>query len=47
MVVQSKHYSVLILKAPKKTCHLLRNVCDNITTVTKKVCCLGMIHNEF
>ena len=47
MVVQSTHHPVLMLEAAKKTCHLLRNICDNITTVTKKVCHLGMIHNKF
>ena len=47
MVVQSAHHPVLILEAAKKTCHLPRNIFDNITTVTKKVCRLGMIHNKF
>ena len=47
MVVQSTHQPVLILEAAKKTYHLPRNICDNITTVTKKFCCLGMIHNKF
>ena len=36
MVVQSVHHSVLILEATKKTCHLPKTICDNITTVTKK-----------
>ena len=36
MVVQSAHHSVLILEAAKITFHLPRNICDNITTVTKK-----------
>ena len=47
MVVQSVHQPVLILEATKKTCHLSRNIYDNITTVTKKVCRLGMIRNKF
>ena len=47
MVVQNAHHTVLILEATKTTCHLPRNTCDNITTVTKKVCRLGMIHNKF
>ena len=47
MVVQSAHHPVLILEATKKTCHLPRNICDNIATVTKKVFHLGMIHNKF
>ena len=36
MAAQSTHYPALVLEAAKKTCHLPRNVCDNITTVTKK-----------
>ena len=40
MVVQSAHH-------PVKTCHLPRNIYDNITTVTKNVCRLGMIHDKF
>ena len=47
MVAQSTHHPVLILKPAKKACRLPRNVCDNITTVTKKVCRLGMIRNNF
>ena len=47
MVVQSAHHPVLILEAAKKTCHLPRNTYDNITTVTKKICRLGLIHNKF
>ena len=47
MVVQSTHYPVLVSKATKKTCHLPRNICGNITTVTKKVCRLGMIRKKF
>ena len=47
MVVQSTHHTVLILEATKKTCHLPRNIYDNIKTVTKKVCRLGMIHKKF
>ena len=47
MVVQSTPHPVLILEAAKKTRHLPRNICDNITTATKNVCCLGMIHNKF
>ena len=47
MVVQSTHQPVLILEASIKTCHLPRNICDNITTVTKNVCRIGMIRNKF
>ena len=47
MVVQSAHHPVLISKADKKTCHLPRSICENITTVTKTVRRLGMIHNKF
>ena len=47
MVAQSAHHPVLILEDAKKTCHLPRNIYDNITTVTKKVCHLGIIHNKF
>ena len=47
MVVQSAHHPVLISEAAEKTYHLPRNIYDNITTVTKKACCLGMIHNKF
>ena len=47
MVVQSAPHPVLILAAAKKSCHLPRNIYGNITTVTKKVCCLGMIHKKF
>ena len=47
MVVQTAHPPVLILEAAKKACHLPRNIYDNITTVTKKVCRLGMIHNKY
>ena len=47
MVVQSAYHPILILEAAKKTCHLPRNISDNITTVTKKVCRLGMIHKKF
>ena len=47
MVGQSTHHPVLILEAAKMTCHLPRNIFDNIITVTKKVCRLGMIHNKF
>ena len=47
MVAQNAHHTVLILEATKKTCHSPRNPCDNITTVTKTVCRLGMIHNKF
>ena len=36
MIVQTTHNPVLILESAKKTCHLPRNICDNITTVTKK-----------
>ena len=36
MVVYSIHHPVLILEAVKKTCHLPKNICDNIKTVTKK-----------
>ena len=47
MVVQSISHPILILETTKKTCHLPRNICDNMITVTKKVCRLGMIHNKF
>ena len=47
MVVQSTHHPQLVLEAARKMCHLPRNICDNITTVTKNVCCLGMIRNKF
>ena len=47
MVVQSTHHLVLILEAAKKTCRLPRNIYENITTATKNVCRLGMIHNKF
>ena len=46
MVVQSTHRPVLLLEAAKKKCHLPRNICGNITTLTKKVCRLAMIHNK-
>ena len=45
--VQSTHHPVLILQAAKKTCHLLRNICDNIAAVTNKMCRLAMIHTKF
>ena len=45
--VQSTHRPVLILQAAKKTCHLLRNICDNIAAVTNKICRLAMIHTKF
>ena len=45
MIVQSTHHPVLILEAAKKTCHLPRNICDNMTTVPKNVCCLSLITN--
>ena len=41
------HQPVLILEAAKKICRLPRNICDNITTVTKNVCRLGMTHSKF
>ena len=44
---QSTHHPILILEATKKTLHLTRNICDNITAVTKNDCRLGMIHNKF
>ena len=47
MVAQSAYHPVFILEAAKKTCHLPTTIYDNITTVTKKVCRLGMIHNKF
>ena len=47
MVVQSTHHPVLILETTKRTCHLPRNICDIITTVTKKNFRLGMIHDRF
>ena len=47
MVVQSSQHPILILEASKRTCHLPKNICDNITTVTKKICRLGMIRNKF
>ena len=47
MIVQSTHHRVLILEAAKKMCHLPRNICDNITTVSKKVCRLGMTLTNF
>ena len=47
MVFQNTHHPTLILEATKKTCHLPRNNCDNITTVTRKVCSLSIIHNKF
>ena len=47
MAVQSTHHPVLILEVSKRMCHLPKNICDNITTVTKKVCLLGMIRNKF
>ena len=34
---RAPHHPVLILEAAKKTCHLPRNICDNITTATEKV----------
>ena len=45
--VQSTHRPVLILQAAKKTCHLLRNICDDIAAVTNKMCRLAMIHTKF
>lgn len=47
MVVQSTHHPISILEAIKTTCHLPRNVCDNIAIVTKKLCRLFMIHYKF
>ena len=47
MVFQNTHHPTLILEATKKTCHLPRNNCDNITTVTRKVCSLSIIYNKF
>ena len=42
----STYHPVFILEDDKKTCHLPRNICDNIATVTKNVGRLGMIHNK-
>ena len=47
MVVQSAHHPILISEAAEKTYHLPRNIFDNITTVTKKACRLGMIITNF
>ena len=47
MIAQTTRHPVLILEAAKKTCHLPRNICDNITAVTKKNCRLGITHNKF
>ena len=46
MIVQTTRHPVLILEAAKKTCHLPRNICDNIKAVTKIICHLGIIHNK-
>ena len=46
MVVQSTDHQVLILEGSIKTCHLPRNIFDNIATVTKNICRLGMTHNK-
>ena len=47
MVAQTTQYPVLILEATKRTCYLPRHICENITTVTKKVYRLGMIYDKF
>ena len=47
MVAQSTHHPGLILESAKNTCHLPRDICDNITTETKKICWLDMIYNKF
>ena len=43
----STYHPVFILEDAKKTCHLPRNICDNIAAVTKNVGRLGMNHNKF
>ena len=43
----STYHPVFILEDAKKTCHLPRNIFDNIATVTKNAGRLGMIHNKF
>ena len=35
-IVRSTYHPVLILKATKKTYHLARHICDNMTALTKK-----------
>ena len=47
MIVQSTHHPVLILETTKRTCHLPRNICDNITAVTKKIVVMIVLLLQF